>query len=367
MGISMISDGVTLSMASLRKFAVAITLIVLMTASTLSGRGKARRLVQYDGDLTPTSTVRNDLFGQIRQRVTDMEYPATTAEDLVAIVSRWTTPRGQSVLPVLQGILVRTRQACKEGVISRSQLAQTEEKVVAGLCQSIKAKITYRRDYFDLTTIIETRQANCFGYAQLFCILGNAIGLSASAMNVTSEHVANIVELADGTMTVVDLIRNNGFLSERIITDSEFEGEGSRWTYKDRNHITREDKIIHILDRNELIGEIHFCRGTMQYMSGRGAEAIVHYDRAIELSPHCARAYNNPTPIWTPRNTPRPSSIIPARSNSIRNSSRPISDAATPIYLWAIMTKPSTITLRRSNCTQPTPGLIIPVLSATPN
>ena len=134
MGISMISDGVTLSMASLRKFAVAITLIVLMTASTLSGRGKARRLVQYDGDLTPTSTVRNDLFGQIRQRVTDMEYPATTAEDLVAIVSRWTTPRGQSVLPVLQGILVRTRQACKEGVISRSQLAQTEEKVVAGLC-----------------------------------------------------------------------------------------------------------------------------------------------------------------------------------------------------------------------------------------
>ncbi len=293
MGISMISDGVTLSMASLRKFAVAITLIVLMTASTLSGRGKARRLVQYDGDLTPTSTVRNDLFGQIRQRVTDMEYPATTAEDLVAIVSRWTTPRGQSVLPVLQGILVRTRQACKEGVISRSQLAQTEEKVVAGLCQSIKAKITYRRDYFDLTTIIETRQANCFGYAQLFCILGNAIGLSASAMNVTSEHVANIVELADGTMTVVDLIRNNGFLSERIITDSEFEGEGSRWTYKDRNHITREDKIIHILDRNELIGEIHFCRGTMQYMSGRGAEAIVHYDRAIELSPHCARAYNN--------------------------------------------------------------------------
>ncbi|MBN2316221.1 MAG: tetratricopeptide repeat protein [Sedimentisphaerales bacterium] len=276
-----------------RKYVIVVALILLTMVSTLNGRGKARPLSQFAGFQTHTSSASDDIFQQIRQQVTAMEYPAATADNLVSMVSRWKTPRGQSVLPILQRILFRSQEACKEGHISRTQLAQTEEKVVAGLCQSIKSEIAYKRNYFDLETIIGYRHANCFGYAQLLCILGNSIGLTVSAMNVSSEHVANIVELSDGTMTVVDLIRSNNFLSERIITDSEFEGEGSRWTYKDKNHITQENKTIHILDHNELIGEIYFCRGTMQYMSGRGAEAIEHYDKAIERRPQCARAYNN--------------------------------------------------------------------------
>ncbi|MEJ2704846.1 MAG: tetratricopeptide repeat protein, partial [Sedimentisphaerales bacterium] len=166
-------------------------------------------------------------------------------------------------------------------------------KVVAGLCQSIKNYVAYKKDYFDLVNIIDGGFANCFGYSQVFCILGNSIGLSVSAINVTLDHVANIVSLSDGTMTAVDLIRSSGFISERIITNDESDVEGSHWKYKDENHITRQDKIIHILDRKELVGEIYFCRGTVQYMSGREAESIVQYNRAIELSPKCARAYNN--------------------------------------------------------------------------
>jgi len=293
MGISMISDSVTLFKTSFRKYVIVIAMITITMVSTSSGQRDTRPILQSARSLTLTSTESEDLHRQIRQRVTEMEYPEATAEDFIAMVSHWKTPRGQSVLPVLQRILVRAREAYQKGQISKSQLAQTEEKVIAGLCQSIKSEIAYRRDYFDLTKIIGYRHANCFGYTQLLYILGNSIGLSVSAMNVTPEHVANIVGLSDGTMTVVDLIRSSGFLSERIITDSEFEGDGSRWTYKDKNHITREDKIIHILERNELIGEIHFCRGTIQYMSGRGAEAIAHYDRAIELRPQCARVYNN--------------------------------------------------------------------------
>ena len=293
MGIPMISDGVTLFKMSFRKYVIVIAMIAITMVSPSGGQRSTRPALRPARSIALRSTESGDLYTQIRQRVTDLEYTDKTAEDFVTLVSHWKTPRGQFVLPVLQRILVRAREAYQKGHMSSTQLAQTEEKVVAGLCQSIKSEIAYRRDYFDLTRIIETRRANCFGYAQLFCILGNSIGLSVSAMNVTADHVANIVGLSDGTMTVVDLIRSSGFLSERIITDSAFEGNGSRWTYKDKNHITREDKTIHILDKNELIGEIHFCRGTMQYMSGRGAEAIVHYDRAIELSPQCARAYNN--------------------------------------------------------------------------
>lgn len=293
MGIPMISDDVTLSAKSFRKCFIVVATIILTMVSTATGQRNTHAPLQSTVSFTYSSTHSDNLYEQIRQRVIDLEYPETTAEDFTTMVSHWKTPRGLSILTALQIMLVRAKEACREGDISMSQLAITEEKVIAALGQSIQNEIAYRQDYFDLTKIMEYKHANCFGYAQLLCILGNSIGLSVSAMNVTSDHVANIVELSDGTMTVVDLIRTNGIMSERIITDGEFEGDGSYWTYTDKNHITREDKTIHILDRNELIGEIHFCRGTIQYMSGRGAEAIAHYDRAIELSPQCARAYNN--------------------------------------------------------------------------
>lgn len=293
MDFPMISDGIILFKTSLRKYVIVVALVTITMVSPSGGQRNASPIIQSGAFVALTSTASGDLHQQIRQRVTDLEYTEAVAEDFVSMISHWKTPRGQSVLTVLQKILVRAREAYQKGQISKIQLALTEEKVVAGLCQSIKSEIAYRRDYFDLNRIIETRRANCFGYTQLFYILGNSIGLSVSAMNVTSEHVANMIHLSDDTMTVVDLIRTSGFLSERIITDSEFEGDGSHWRYKDKNHIIREDKIVHILDRSELIGEIYFCRGTVQYMAGRGAEAIADYNRAIELSPQCARAYNN--------------------------------------------------------------------------
>jgi tetratricopeptide (TPR) repeat protein len=287
------SGDVTVSKSLLRKCIFTIAVIAILLVSPVSGQRNSHPPLQSATALTTTLTESNELYSQIRKRVTDLEYSEETADDFVTMVSHWKTPRGQSVVSVLERILVRAREAYGKGQISKIQLAQTEEKAVVGLGQSIQDEITYRKDYFDLAEIIEERQANCFGYSQLFCVLGNSLGLTVSAMNVTQDHVANIVSLSDGTMTAVDLIRTNGFLSERIITDSKLKRVGSYWKYKDKNHITREGKIIHILDRNELISEIHFCRGTMQYMSGRGAEAITQYDRAIELSPQCARAYNN--------------------------------------------------------------------------
>ena len=287
------SDGVTILKMLMRPCLIGFVMTTITMVSTSPGQMNTHPSLQSADLLSATSTRIDRLYKQMRQRVIDLEYPETVAKDFISMVRRWETPNRMPALPVLERILVRAREAYQKGQISRGQLAQMEEKAVAGLCQSIKDQIAYRKNKFDLSIIIETKQANCFGYAQLFCILGNSIGLSVSAMNVTSEHVANMVHLSDDTMTVVDLIRTNGFLSERIVTDRAFEGDGSRWRYTDSNHITRDGRIIHIFDKNELIGEIHFCRGTMQYMSGRGAEAIVHYDRAIELSPRCARAYNN--------------------------------------------------------------------------
>ncbi|OHB76820.1 MAG: hypothetical protein A2Z25_04050 [Planctomycetes bacterium RBG_16_55_9] len=293
MDVSLLSDGVTLFRNTCRKNITVAAIVLIMTVSAAGGQRSARPRPQFAGTFTFSSTESDVLYAQIRQVVTELEYPQEVAEDFVAMVSGWKTPRGQAVLTVLHRMLARAQEACRQGEISETQLARTQEKAVAALGRSIQNEITYRKDYFDLATIIEERQANCFGYSQLFCILGNSIGLSVWAMDVTPDHVANIVGLSDGTMTAVDLIRTNGFISERIFTDDEYEGQGSHWKFTEGNMLVREDKAIHILEANELIGEIYFCRGTIHYVSGRGAEAIANYDRAIELSPQCARAYNN--------------------------------------------------------------------------
>ena len=212
----------------MRKCIFTITVIASLLTATAGGQRHTRPPLQSPKSLT-TATENDDLYRQIRKRVTELEYSEETADNFVTMVRRWKTPRGQFVLTVLERILVRAREAYENGQISKVQLALTEEKAVAGLGQSIQNEIAYRKDHFDLAEIIKKRQANCFGYSQVFCILGNSIGLSVSAMNVTSDHVANIVSLSDGTMTVVDLIRTNGFLSERIVTDSAFKGNGSFW------------------------------------------------------------------------------------------------------------------------------------------
>jgi tetratricopeptide (TPR) repeat protein len=293
MSIPMLSDGVTSLKTTYKRCLIAVVIASVAMASASGGQKNARTASLAVETAASPSEESDGLNNQIRQEVTDLEYSEVVADDFVAMVSEWKTPRGLPVLTALQRMLDRSREAYKEGRISTSQLATMEEKAVAALGQSIQNAIPYRKDRFDLANIIEERRANCFGYSQLLCILGNALGLPVRTMNVTSEHVANIVGLSDGTMTAVDLIRSNGIMSERIITDSDYKGQGSRWKFTDENHITQEDKTIHILNQQELVSEIYFCRGTVRYLSGRGTEAIVQYDRSIELNPQCARAYNN--------------------------------------------------------------------------
>ncbi len=293
MRMFIISNSINFVKTSYRKSIIVAAITAITIVSSVGGQSHTHITKESAVTLALASTDVDILHEKIKRAVKELEYSNEVAEDFVKVVCNWKDVQGRPALAVLRKILTRSKEACRRGDISKTKLAKAEERIMMGLGRSIKREISYRRDYFDLADIIEDREANCFGYSQLFYILGNSIGLSVRAMNVTPDHIANIVGLSDGTMTVVDLIKTEGFISERIITDSEFEGRGSHWTFKDKNNLVRENKTIHILDRDKLIGEIYFCRGTVHYISGHGAEAIFYYDKAVEFNPQCARAYNN--------------------------------------------------------------------------
>lgn len=267
-----------------------ITVIVLVAiASGVNGQSYKESAETFKFELKDA----NALHRHIEQIITGLEYSSAVAADFADMVCNWMDKQGRSVLVDSSEKLVRSQQAHKKGQISEAQLARVEEGITMELGRCIRKELGYKRDYFDLIDMVRDRKANCFGYSQMFYILGNSVGLSVRPMRVMQGHIANVVTLSDETLIVVDLTRMDGFISERIITKGKAEENGSHWEYKDGNNLVRENKTIHLLDKQELIGEIYFCRGTIYYISGKGDEAIRYYNKTIELNPECAKAYNN--------------------------------------------------------------------------
>ena len=286
MNISAIHDHVP-SVKTLGKKTVAVAFIVTII-TCVSGE------TRHDHALISTEPTAGDvLHERIDRAIRGLEYSNKVAQDFIDMVGDWKDEQGRPAFAVLNEMLAKARQACTEGTISQSQLAKIEEYMIMTLGRIIREEIGYKGDCFDLADVIESEVANCFGYSQLLYILGRSVRLSVWPASVMPEHIANIVVLSDGTMVVVDLTSADGFVSERIITDAKFEGSGSHWKFENKGNLVRNGKTIHILDKNELVGEVYFCRGTVNYMSGRSDQAISDYEKAIEFNPQCAKVYNN--------------------------------------------------------------------------
>lgn len=273
---------------------ISVFAIIAILATFADGAQKKQcPLPQPNNVFTLTSIESKALRKHIRQMLTELEYPEAVTKDFITMIDNWENPQGQDALTIWKIAIAGERESYRKGSVSGAKLAYTEKRIVEALAQHIRKEITFKKDYFDLPDIIEDRYANCFGYSQLFYILGNSIDLSVSVMNMTSDHIANIVSLSDGTVMIVDLIKTNDFVSECIVKDNQYDENKNRWRYKDGNNYFRENKTICLLDKKELTSEIYFCRGTLHFMAGRNAEAIFNYNRAIELNPQNLRAYNN--------------------------------------------------------------------------
>ncbi|MHC4165758.1 MAG: tetratricopeptide repeat protein [Planctomycetota bacterium] len=276
-----------------RKFVVVTAAAVVVIASNSGGQWHSRAAAgRGDGlGLAPAGT--DTQYRQIRHIVSTLHYTDAVADDFARFVSGWRNAQDSPTLATLRARLANSREAFLEGDVSDAELALIEERMVLELGQCIRNHIGYRRDYFDLSGIAKEEKANCFGYSQVFYIIGSYVGLRVWPASVTQEHIANIVGFSDGTMAMVDLTNAGGFVSERIKTQDKFGTNPDHWRFTDEGRLVRGDKSIRIWNRNEVLGEIYFCRGTTAYMLGRSSEAIRKYDRAIELNPKCAKAYNN--------------------------------------------------------------------------
>ena len=280
------------------------------------------------------STDKCALYGRIRQMVRALEYPDQVASELIEMVDSWKDTQGQPILVTLKAILANSEESCTKGELSKTQLAGIERNVISHLARTIKQQIDYRRDFFELASTVRSQKTNCCGYSQLLYILGSSIDLSVQAARVIEpvegpmatvpQHMANTARLADGTTIILDLTRTGDSFDASAMTKGEYQSDfesgqrnsqqvGSRAGRVRRTSGARaiagacfieqlaawgdgsgtDNGRVQTLDRNELIAELHFSRGTLYHSSDRSAEAIKAYSKAIRANPKCARAYNN--------------------------------------------------------------------------
>jgi len=218
------------------------------------------------------------------------------------MVMNWKDAQGEPVLVGWKQSLNQERQDYKQAKMSKDQLAVTEERIIRELSQRIRKEIGVKDKFFQLGDVIKRKLAQCLGHTLLFYILGNSVGLSAKAIDVeelfTGEpaqdpgHVANIVRLASGGTTIVDLALGLK-ISKSFKLEDEFAKVDNYWELNNKLNPLGIHRRIQILDRDGLIAIIFSNRGNDYTRLDEHKKAISAFNKAIELDPKLSDAYSN--------------------------------------------------------------------------
>ncbi|MCM8784244.1 MAG: tetratricopeptide repeat protein, partial [Candidatus Omnitrophica bacterium] len=153
---------------------------------------------------------------------------------------------------------------------------------------------TYEQGTFELTAVLREEKANCFGYSQLFYVLGKSIGLEVEIISVFPTHVANLFELGHG-YTILDLAPDIIYQGPVFIWEEIYEKVSrSLWRLKEDNplnDILGGYKLIERINDDGIIAARYFSYGFNEAILGRFKQAIAYYNQAIKLDPNDCTVY----------------------------------------------------------------------------
>lgn len=280
-----------------RFFSFFITLLIVGLAAN-QGFGFEEPSTYY----TPSAPKNSADFEQrLSQGVKEFEYSDQVAQDFVAMVRKWNCEDIYTSLSYgLKAVSHRKK--------SWSEYALSEELVVDRLAQQIVKEIG-KIDaaeksgcyYSDLNLIVQEKKTQCLGYAQIYFLLGNAMGLNVRGIDVEEhamgrmpigeKHAACLVDLHNGKTMQVDLTLRRLSTPSYKIKD-EYEQDGSFWKQKKESFLTLHRRI-QILDQKGLASLVFVNRGKSHLIAEQNELGLADYTRAIELNPNNAIAYHS--------------------------------------------------------------------------
>jgi tetratricopeptide (TPR) repeat protein len=250
-----------------------------------------------DKDSPSAADEFNAVSKEIQQSVKALGYTDDADIDLVQIVGGWKYMDWKHALG-------QAKQDFQQKKISAEQLAQVEEDTLKELGKAIQkdfAPASSESEYFYLSKAVKNKTTQYLGYCQLFYILGNTIGLNvkvvdvlepdAGALPAGEEHAACLVDLAGSKAAIVDLTQENA--GKSFVLREQYNVVGNFWELKPKDNPFKIPRRIQVLDKNGLIAEIYNSMGNAYAKSGKDAEALTFFTKAIELNPKLAKAYSS--------------------------------------------------------------------------
>ncbi len=234
------------------------------------------------------------LSKKIKQSVVELGYSDETANDFAQMALDWKDYRGRVVLLALAKKISNVKQDFEKQLLNKSDLARVEAEAVDEFRQAVCSNVfpISERDY-SLETVVKDKSANCLGYTQVTCVLGNSIGLSTQPIFVPEmfehpmpwgmSHVACLVHLADGKVIMVDFATEN--VSEPFLFKDHFREAGIYWELKDGRNLLGVHPVMQLLDQKGLLGCIDVCRTKKMFKAGKADEAVRLLTKAIEGCP----------------------------------------------------------------------------------
>ena len=173
-----------------------------------------------------------------------------------------------------------------------------EDKIKA-LVEKIRSRIfkSEELDYFNLPEVLENKKANCLGYAQIFYILGKALGLDIEIIQVYPGHAANLAKI-NTQYALIDISRRNVFSPYYI---SGLFNLAERYRNVNAKVLVLKNPqmqyyfnypIIQRLNSRDISAMRITNKGIKELNEENYSKAITLLQKAIALDPTYAQAYN---------------------------------------------------------------------------
>jgi tetratricopeptide (TPR) repeat protein len=226
----------------------------------------------------------------IRQKVKEMDYDDDVAVELVKMAAALKCDE-------LKQTLERVRLDNKRKKSSLTQLLTAEDTISKALFYYIYEKLPYDFElkYNSLDYVAKDHRARCYGFAQLYYVLGSAIGLAVDIVGAEPDgnsltpggHACNLVRLSNGKVIMVGMALPTAVVSKPFMFKAEFAEDGNYWVQKNRGNHLKVHSKIQLRDKDAIRAAIYFNRSA-EDQSTSDAAALGFLSKAIELDPKYA-------------------------------------------------------------------------------
>lgn len=192
-------------------------------------------------------------------------------------------------------VLIKKNFPSLESLCSKSPEARTR-----ALAEMIKQAVRPSEEkIFELPDVFKTPEpkANCYGYAQLFYVMGKTLGLDVELL-VCPRHIINLVKLDSGCLIVDVALRQplaEYYISEVFEWEEGYIQNGVLWFRKDSYLLLDEHSIVQRVTGPNMLAVKYANYGEINMEAKQYGEALKNFLKAGELYPYFYQAFSRAT------------------------------------------------------------------------